>query len=383
MKNILFVVDEKLMGGTSIILENIFNELYEYNFDLLVLHNNGDRFQNLNNVNIIYGTKFFDVVDLRLKEIIKSKKIFKLLKKIWLIFLIKTGLIKRKIIKERKKLFNKKYDVEVSFKDGFGTFFVAYGDSDYKIRWLHADYSNNDPGKHYKKTFINALSKFDQFVAISKSISDKFNNKYHFNEKTRIIYNLIDKNKCRPTKKLEKEKFDLELVSVGRLHPIKGFDRVLKAILKLKEEGLFENSVYKIVGDGPMRRQLEEFIKENNLNDDIILYGSSNEPWNFLQNGDLFILSSYSEAFPTTVIESLLNHIPVFAVKYSSVNEMLSKNNSFIVENTDEAIYDGLKYIIKNKNKLFELKNNVKNYDYDNNKIKKQLLECLRCRDDE
>ena len=227
------------------------------------------------------------------------------------------------------------------------------------------------------------MSKFDQFVAISKSISDKFNNKYHFNEKTRIIYNLIDKNKCRPTKKLEKEKFDLELVSVGRLHPIKGFDRVLKAILKLKEEGLFENSVYKIVGDGPMRRQLEEFIKKNNLNDDIILYGSSNEPWNFLQNGDLFILSSYSEAFPTTVIESLLNHIPVFAVKYSSVNEMLSKNNSFIVENTDEAIYDGLKYIIKNKNKLFELKNNVKNYDYDNIKIKKQLLECLRCRDDE
>ena len=44
MKNILFVVDEKLMGGTSIILENIFNELHEYNFDLLVLNNKGDRF---------------------------------------------------------------------------------------------------------------------------------------------------------------------------------------------------------------------------------------------------------------------------------------------------------------------------------------------------
>lgn len=382
MRNILFVVDEKKMGGVSIVLENLFHSLNNYKFDLLVLHNNGNRFQNLKNVNIIYGTKFFNVVDLRLKEILKSKKFTLILKKVYLIFLIKTGLVKIKIKKERKKILKKKYDVEISFKDGFGTFFVAYGDSDYKIRWLHADYSNNDPGKHYKKTFIEALHKFDQFVAISKSVGEKFNEKYHFESKTDIIYNLIDKNNSKPTIKLEKENYDFELVTVGRLHPIKGYDRVLRAINKLKNDGLFTNSVFKIVGDGPMREELEKYISDNNLNDNVILYGADNHPWNFLQNGDLFILSSYSEAFPTTVIESLLNHIPVLSVEYSSAREVLNDKNSIVVENSDDAIYKGLKDVITDKHKLKKMKHNVINYDYDNTKIEKQLIECLRCEDE-
>ena len=62
---------------------------------------------------------------------------------------MKTGLIKYKIKKERKKILTEKYDIEISFKDGIGNFFVAYGDSNFKIRWLHADYSVKNPGKNY------------------------------------------------------------------------------------------------------------------------------------------------------------------------------------------------------------------------------------------
>lgn len=379
MKKILFVMDERLMGGTSIILENIFKALNNYNFDLLILHNNGDRLENLSNVNVIYGSKFFEVVDLNIKEILRSHNIRLLFKKICMIFFIKTGLIEKKIIKERRKILSTKYDVEVSFKDGFGTLFVGFGDSKYKIRWLHADYSNNDPGKHYYKTFTKALSKFDKFIAISKSVGQTFNKKYHFNNKTEVIYNLIDKDKCKPRKKVKKENYNFELVTVGRLHPIKGYDRVLKAIDKLKKEGLFKNSVFKIVGDGPMKKQLETYIEEHGLQKNVILYGASNYPWDYLQNGDLFILSSYSEAFPTTVVESLLNHIPVLSVEYSSVREMLNKSNSLIVENTDQAIYDGLKEMITNKKQLKKLNGNVKSYDYDNDLIKQKLEVCLGC----
>lgn len=382
MKKILFVVDEKKMGGVSIVLENLFNELKDFHFDLLVLHNNGDRFKNVANVNIIYGTSFFEVVDLRLKELVQSNNIKLIVKKIYLIFLIKSGLISKKVQKEREKMLKQTYDVEVCFKDGFGTFVTAFGDSKYKIRWLHADYSNNDPGFHYKKTFIAALKKFDCFVGISKSVANKFNTKYGFEAKTKIIYNIIDENKCKPNKKIAKENYDLELVSVGRLHPIKGYDRVLSAINRLKSEGLFENMVFKIVGDGPQRQELQNFIKNNNLEKNVILYGADNHPWNHLQNGDLFILASYSEAFPTTVIESLLNHIPVFATKYASAEEILNNKNSILIENNDDDIYEELKKVILDKTKLKTLKKNVKNYKYDNGTIKKQLIDCLRCEDD-
>ena len=48
----------------------------------MVLHNNGDYLNDLpKEVNIIYGTHFFDVVDLSIKEVFNSKSILKLLKK--------------------------------------------------------------------------------------------------------------------------------------------------------------------------------------------------------------------------------------------------------------------------------------------------------------
>ena len=66
MKNILLVVDERKMGGVSILLEDLINnmDLKDKAIDILVLHNNGDRLENIKDkVNIIYGTKYFDAID--------------------------------------------------------------------------------------------------------------------------------------------------------------------------------------------------------------------------------------------------------------------------------------------------------------------------------
>lgn len=106
MKNLLIVVDEKQMGGVSILLEDMINlgVFKNFNTDILVLHNNGDRFKNIEDkVNIIYGTKYFKTVDLPIKEVLKTKKINLIFSKIRLVFGMKTGLIKWAIKRERKK----------------------------------------------------------------------------------------------------------------------------------------------------------------------------------------------------------------------------------------------------------------------------------------
>ena len=107
-KNILFVVDEKRMGGVSVLLEDILNNINikKYNIDIAILHNAGDYLNNLpKSINIIYGTSFFNTVDLTLKQAINSKSIKIIYSKLRLILLMKTKLIKNRIIKERKKMF--------------------------------------------------------------------------------------------------------------------------------------------------------------------------------------------------------------------------------------------------------------------------------------
>ena len=172
MNKILFVVDERKNGGASKVLEMIFNNIPKLKADILVLHDNGDRLKHLKNANVIFGSSFFDTCDLSLKQLIKEFKIIKIIKKLNLIFLMKTGLIKYSIKKQRKLMNLPSYDIEISFKDGFGTYFVAYGDSKNKIRWLHNDYSMNDPGKHYKKSYQDAIKEFDKVVAIGKCAFD-------------------------------------------------------------------------------------------------------------------------------------------------------------------------------------------------------------------
>ena len=118
MKDILFVVDERRMGGVSILLEDMLNKFdySKFNIDVLVLHNNGTRLNNLpKNVNIIYGTKYFDAVDLTIGEVLRSKNLSLIFKKVRLVVEMKTGLIKNRIIKERSygRLQYIKYDQEL------------------------------------------------------------------------------------------------------------------------------------------------------------------------------------------------------------------------------------------------------------------------------
>ena len=76
MKKILFVNDERQMGGVCILLEDYLNNIdfKDSKVDLLVLHNNGERLKNIpQDVNIIYGDKYFDVVDLPFKSLLKKR----------------------------------------------------------------------------------------------------------------------------------------------------------------------------------------------------------------------------------------------------------------------------------------------------------------------
>ena len=83
-KKILFVVDERKLGGVSVVLENLLNNLNldKINVSILVLHNNGNCLENTDKrINIIYGSDTFDIIDQDFRSLIKQFKLIKALKK--------------------------------------------------------------------------------------------------------------------------------------------------------------------------------------------------------------------------------------------------------------------------------------------------------------
>ncbi len=381
-RNVLFVVDEKRMGGVSVLLEDILNmiNIKNYSIDVLVLHNNGSMLNNLpKDVNIIYGTSYFEAIDYTLKEVLKSGDFKRIYHKIKVILDMKTGNIKNTIIRERKKILNKNYDVEIAFKDGFTALFTIFGNSKTKIHWLHYEYKKINPNAKYDKLFKRILPKFDKIIAVSEGVEQAFNKIYHLENKTSIIPNLVNTDKIIKKSKEKSDvilsKSDINFVSVGRLHIQKGYDILIEVVHDLnKSNFLPKNFKLRIYGDGSEKFTLNSLIRKYHLEDKIYLLGKVMNPYKYVKNSDLFILPSRYEPFGLVIIESMTLGVPVLATENHATSKIIqNRKNGYITENSYQGIYEGLKYLLENFQELKKYKKNLKEYKYDNSAIIKSI----------
>lgn len=381
MWKILFVVDERQMGGVSVLLDDILKRinLKKFNVDVMVLHNNGDYLDDLpEGIDVIYGSPFFEVVDLSLKEVIKTKNIFKIIKKIYLVFLMKTGLIKGKIKKERKKCLSKKYDTEVAFKDGFTALFTAYGDSEKKIHWLHTDYVMHDCTAKYHNLFEKTFPLFDKIIGISHAVVERFNQVYP-GIQCEVIYNLIDIAKI---KKMGEEN-DIHLgdginfVSCGRIHEMKGYDRLINVFHRLDDMGLLKHVSLTIIGDGPDFSKVQNLVQEYGLKDKVKLLGRRKNPYPYVKAADAFLMCSRYEPFGLVVLEAIVLGTPVISTEVASIREIMREDYGIITDNNEEGLIKAIAEVIKNPNYLNKYRENLKKYNYDCDKIVKEIEDVL------
>ncbi len=373
-KKILFVNDEMINGGVSKVLNNLLAHLdYEkYEVDLLVLHKHGEMLADVNeNVTVLGGTPFFDTVDLNLNELLKGGKIIKALRKIRLVASMKTGGIVKKIQKERKKILKKKYDVEIAFKEGFCSIFVASGDSKRKINWIHVDYGVMNYSKHHMTLMKEILPWFDQHVAVSQTAAESYERIFGV-KNVKVIHNLIKDQDILEKAKAEAKMPDgFNIVSVGRLHPQKAYDRLVRIHKKLIDDGYKFHTT--VVGGGDLEENIREQIKDLNVEDSFHLAGNQTNPYPYVRKSDLFVLSSLYEGLPTVVYESLILKKPVVTTSVAGVKEQLENKYGIITENEEEALYKAIKSLFDHPEELKKYQDALKDYTYDNEGLLKEF----------
>lgn len=93
-------------------------------------------------------------------------------------------------------------------------------------------------------------------------------------------------------------------MSIGRLSVQKNYPLLISSFKKVAKE--IQNCELWIIGDGPERNKMENIIREQGLEDKVLLKGFDDNPFKYMALADLFVLSSNYEGLPTVLIEALV-----------------------------------------------------------------------------
>ncbi len=102
------------------------------------------------------------------------------------------------------------------------------------------------------------------------------------------------------------------LVAAGRLHPQKGFAYLIRAFSIVRQ---VLPCKLVILGEGPLRTELEDLIASLGLADDIALPGFQENPYNYVSNSAMFVLSSLFEGFGNVLVDALALGVPVISTR--------------------------------------------------------------------
>ena len=198
-------------------------------------------------------------------------------------------------------------DVIISTRIFLNELLSEYGkEKTLKIGWEHNHHHND---MKYATDVIRSAKNLDYFVLVSKSLQKFYRKKMHsYNCKCVYIPNAIESiPKTKSTLTNE------HLISVGRLSPEKGYLDLLKIYKDLKKKKCKWH--LDIVGDGNERKKLENYIKENKLEEDVTLHGfkNSKEIDKLMQKSSIYIMTSYTESFGIVLLEAMSNGLPCLA----------------------------------------------------------------------
>lgn len=184
-----------------------------------------------------------------------------------------------------------------------------------------------------------------------QSMIDRFDLTKDEQKKLVVSYNV---NLTDEIQKRAMESIDLDaeskfvMCAIGRLHPVKGFDRLIRICSRLKTEKY--NFVLWILGTGDERNKLENLIKEYKLEECVFLLGFQNNPYKYLSKSDLFICSSFFEGFSTVVSEAVVLGVPSVSTNCTGAKEILGDSEYGIVtEKDDDSLYLGIRNMLSNQ----------------------------------
>lgn len=131
-----------------------------------------------------------------------------------------------------------------------------------------------------------------------------------------------------------------KFINIARFSKEKGIDRLITAFDSYRKE--CDESAYLILVGG-YGEDFEKLLAMVNERENIIIIKSISNPYPILKKCDCFVLSSYYEGLPMTIIEALILDVPVVSTSITGPKEFLENGYGYLVEDSENGLVNGLK----------------------------------------
>ena len=277
------------------------------------------------------------------------------------------------------KVSETEYDLAISFL--IPHYFVAERiNAKKKIAWIHTDYSQLDMNVNSE---LEMWSSYDYIASISEACTNGFCKKFpSLKSKIVQIDNIISPELIKKQAEIMDVSDEMpnnctiNILSVGRFCYAKNFDNVPEICKRIVDQGI--NVKWYLIGFGSDEPLIKEKIEEYKMQNYVIILGKKNNPYPYMKACDIYIQPSRYEGNCVSVHEAQVLGKPVIITKYATSKNQLNEGyDGMIVPMDNEGCADAIIKILKDKELINQIENNVYNSNYDNaeeiNKIYKIL----------
>jgi N-acetyl-alpha-D-glucosaminyl L-malate synthase BshA len=183
----------------------------------------------------------------------------------------------------------------------------------------------SDPS--YARVVAFSIERSHGVTAVSESLRNDTIKSLGVKRDIRVIPNFLDCAQYR-------RRFDPELrsrlcppstcealvVHVSNFRPVKRVDLAIDIFRRIRRR---VRARFLLIGDGPVRQQVEQQVAEHGLTNEVVLLGEQQDLVPFLSVSDLFLLPSEQESFGLAALEAMACEVPVVASKVGGLPEII------------------------------------------------------------
>jgi len=293
---------------------------------------------------------------------------------------------KPEIIKPLFRLYG--YDVIITWNYQLPSFCLRSFKNEIKIAWFHGAIYDFLPDaidarpEHHKQLQLKTWETADRIVTISEkslqSLKDIFP---ELAFKAEIIHNGFDFSKIQRLSIKNSEitiPTDIKniIIGVGRFDKNKNFELLIRAVSRVIHSGT--NCFLIILGHGELLSALEEIAVKEKIKDFVLFAGYQQNPYPYFKLSKIVCLTSFSEGWPTVIIEGMFLGKPFVTTPVAGASEELSDNgkcglvSDWNIEEyaacirkllTDQNLYNKMSENCKEKVKQFSVENTTVQFD--------------------